>query len=221
MMSWWFAIAAAGITSPVWAPALLDAIAGTSLVVTKMNRVQVRSTVDARNYHVLDLPDRQQAADTLARLRKQLWGVVSEAKSLRDKGQLQPELSAAVALLGQRVRSIDDITLIELDGSFRDGIAYNIRKGKGGIHLCIRDYSHEDGEPTRPLASGTTALFVALHELSHSMTDAYAHFEHSPLFKRCEKFMMDVAQRLGYLQPSLIPGSRYCGAVIPAPATAR
>jgi hypothetical protein len=182
--------------------------------------VQVVSGVDGESYRVLPTRYQQAAADLLARVRAALWEICVECKRLAatESGRaLGEEPLRWIAALDRRVRSPQDLVLLEQNGA--KGVAFNVDKGVGGIHLCLRG---EEGG----LASFEVVLYVAIHELTHMAIDTYAPTEggissHSPEFKRAEAFLMDIGKRLELVRPQRIPGKTLCGIRIPRPEDAR
>lgn len=88
-------------------------------------------------------------------------------------------------------------------------VAFNENKHR--ISVCLT-------EPTtkKPVADDIL-LMVALHELAHCMSEAYdpsnsaGETVHSAGFRACEKYLVETAERLGYLQVDSLQGKSYCG----------
>ena len=130
------------------------------------------------------------------------------------------DIKSGVSLLLRKTNNINTIKLHELDYTQTRALAFNVDKSEH-IFICLR----------RDLKSGqfaddATVLFIALHELAHTMHQKFdPHDEkgftiHSPQFKKYERFLMTVTENMGVLKPSMIIGTAHCGSVIMDPSTA-
>ena len=126
-------------------------------------QVSVKSTVDGREYRVRDLPDKVDAANLLARLRRKLDELTRRLRRQYPSARA-PGAAPVYRLLNKfsadRIREVDD-------GS--KYTSYSINKGEQ-IVFCIRS---RDGKNT--LVALNTIMFVALHELAHVMTVSVGH----------------------------------------------
>ena len=138
--------------------------------------VYVKSEVDGRSYLVRNLPDKQQAADLLATVRKNLDTIVkylvnknkTDEKIKRLRKNYRPEkLSEAIPKANYT--------------------SYSVNKGEK-IVFCIR--SKNDKEKLEDI---NTIMFVAIHELAHVMTKSIGH---TPEFWDNMKFLLKKAVKL-------------------------
>ena len=113
---------------------------------------------NGKEYRVRKLPDKQDAADLLARINEQLFQACDILK--RNHAQ-DPRVQRVLA----RFPSTD---LAEAEGS-ETNTSYSMNKGEK-IVMCLRQ---KDG--TNRLVDQNLILFVALHELSHIMTTSVGH----------------------------------------------
>ena len=122
--------------------------------------VQQKSTIDGRMYKVRDLPDKQQAADMLATLRKNL-------QTLTDYLQEQFPNKPQVQRLVQNFRA-DPHRFLESTPD-AEHTSYSVNKGES-VHFCLRQ---RDG--TEQLVPLNVMIFVALHEMAHMITQTIGH----------------------------------------------
>lgn len=124
--------------------------------------VHVSSGVDGRVYLVRDMPDKQDAADLLARARQRLM-------RLCDKLERHYPNDKRVALM---VNRFNPDAISELS-AYADPkyTSYSISKGKQ-IIFCLRSR-----DKSQQLISLQTLMFVAVHELAHVMTVSIGHTE--------------------------------------------
>ena len=120
--------------------------------------VSVESTIDGRSYLVRGLPDKSDAANLLANVRKKLIQLVNylEIKFTNDQ---------RVARLLLRYKPDN---LIESTPNSKY-TSYSINKGEKVV-LCLRSRNSKN-----ILVKENLLMFVALHELSHIMTKSVGH----------------------------------------------
>lgn len=118
----------------------------------------VRSRVDNRKYMVNQAKDQQDAADTLARIRAKLERF---SKYIQKK---YPEDERVIQLS----RLFQPDAIVEAKPEEKT-TSYTINKGEQMV-LCIR--SRDD---KRKLIDENVLMFVALHELTHIMTESVGH----------------------------------------------
>jgi hypothetical protein len=117
----------------------------------------VRSKTDGRRYIVRKLPDRQEAAEVMARINQRLIKVVSHMERKYPK---DPDVQ-------RLVRNFNPDALSE--GGMEVGFtSYSVNKGEK-IVLCIRQSS------TDAFVDENVLTYVALHELAHLMTEEVGH----------------------------------------------
>lgn len=116
------------------------------------------SKVDNRKYLVQNHKDKQQAADNLATIRKNLVTLVQE---LKNKNQNNVDVERMVNNFNP-----DNITESTKNNKYT---SYSVNKGEK-IVFCLR--SRDD---TNKLVDLNIMMFVALHELAHTMTKSIGH----------------------------------------------
>ena len=127
---------------------------------SKYPTVKQRSTVDGREYSVRDLPDKQKAADLLAKLRLALGTLMDSLnQSYPDKPQVQRLVKNFRADPSRFLESTPDA----------EHTSYSVNKGES-VHFCLRQ---RDGSEN--LVDENIMIFVALHEMSHMITKSIGH----------------------------------------------
>jgi len=117
---------------------------------------QVRSKVDGLMYNVRDMPDKQKAADLLARVRRKLRTLID---ALRQRFPNKPQ----VIQLNEKFEA-DPRRFYEATPD-AEHVSYSVNKGDS-IHLCLRQ---REGK-SEPLVDENVMVFVALHEMGHVIT---------------------------------------------------
>lgn len=124
----------------------------------------VVSTVDGESYIVRNLPDKQEAADSLARTRGKLLRLMRELK----------QTDAAKPLVAQILRNFDAapsrFSESTPDASYT---SYSVNKGEK-VYMCLRQRNERE-----ELVDENVITFVALHEMAHIGTHEIGH---TPLF---------------------------------------
>ena len=118
--------------------------------------VQVRSKVDGLNYNVRDMPDKQEAADLMARVRYKLQRLIDV---LRQRYPSKPQ----VIQLNEKFEA-DPKRFYEATPD-SEHISYSVNKGDS-IQLCLR----QKDKKKEPLVDENVMVFVALHEMGHVIT---------------------------------------------------
>ena len=120
----------------------------------------VASTVDGQRYLVRNLPDKQDAADRLARTRAKLLRLMSNLK------QTDPEKPFVV----QMARNFDaDPSRFSESAPDASYTSYSVNKGEK-VYMCLRQRNARE-----ELVDENIITFVALHELSHIGTTEIGH----------------------------------------------
>jgi hypothetical protein len=123
--------------------------------------VEVRSTVDSHTYKVRALPDRQEAADLIARIRIRLAKFTEYLeKKFPDKSQVRRMIRNFRADPKRFLEATPDAA----------HTSYSVNKGER-VHLCLRQRAGAD----ESLVGEEVMMFVALHELAHSITETIGH----------------------------------------------
>lgn len=123
--------------------------------------VDVRSSVDGKTYRVRDLPDKQQAADLMAKVRMRLIKIIEHFQTTYpDKPQVRRLMKNFVAEPSRMVEATPDA----------EHTSYSVNKGET-MHLCLRQRRAGD----ESLVDENVMTFVTLHELGHCMTESIGH----------------------------------------------
>lgn len=126
------------------------------------NTTRVRAEFDGREYSVQELPNKQGAAELMAKLRANLIKIRDDYA--KDAGAM------ADPPIRRFVERFNPDELIENDmGS--DSTSYSENKGDV-IVVCLRDKTRP---PEFPLVEENTLMFVVLHEMAHLMTESIGH----------------------------------------------
>lgn len=137
-------------------------VIGFILVIVYQNQTSeyltVRSTEDNESYLVQKGPDAQDAANMLSRLKKSLIQLNRHLLLTYPKDERSVQLN--------ELFHPDSIIEAELDS---DSTSYTINKGEKVV-ICLRA---RDG--TNRIEQYNILIFVALHELSHILTESIGH----------------------------------------------
>jgi hypothetical protein len=166
------------------------------------NLTEVKSTVDGKMYQVQDLPNKQGAADMLAKIQANVQKVVDYYRKDEFKTDRPAELF---------VERYNPQNMME--NSVTSGeTSYSENKGEK-IVLCIRDKTKP---PNFPLVDMNTVMFVVLHEMAHLMTQDISSGKHTPEFWANFRRLLEDSAKIGIYQPvnySRAP-QEYCGMTI-------
>jgi predicted metal-dependent hydrolase len=167
--------------------------------VAKTEVTYIQSAVDDQKYRVLDREDKQEAADFLANLRKNIFYLESHLHQNIDKFPKQAEY------IEQLHRRIQNVILSENtpDSSYT---SYSVEKGEEMV-FCLR--SNRIGQ----LHDMNLLMYVALHEMSHV---ACPSEQHNPPFYDIFIFLQKEAINLGiykHMEYDINP-HEYCGVTL-------
>lgn len=153
----------------------------------------VRSSIDGNEYLVRNLPDKEEAANLLAKIRIKLEKI---CKSMKKK---YPD-DASVIRMNEKFNP-NNITEAGKNNKYT---SYSINKGEKVV-FCIRQKNDKED-----LVDENTITFVAIHELAHIMTKSVGHTEE---FWNNFKRLLKEAVVLGvYRQENYTNDPReYCG----------
>ena len=118
----------------------------------------VVSKVDNRKYLVRNLPDKQEAADMIATVRGNLIKLEKELKK-KNEGNIDIE---------RMINNFNPNNIVESEKNSKY-TSYSINKGEKTVY-CLR--SRDD---KNELVKLNTIMFVALHELAHTMSKSIGH----------------------------------------------
>ena len=124
----------------------------------------VESTVDNQKYIVRNLPDKQEAADRLARVRGKLLRLMRDLKQADGKKPF----------VEQMIRNFDaDPSRFSESTPDANYTSYSVNKGEK-VYMCLRQRNERE-----ELVDENIITFVALHEMAHIGT---VDIGHTPLF---------------------------------------
>jgi predicted metal-dependent hydrolase len=155
--------------------------------------IYIKSNIDNNEYLVRNLDDKEDAANTLAKIRIKLESL---CKIMKEKF---PD-DESVIRMNERFNP-DNITEAGKNNQYT---SYSVNKGEK-IVFCIRQKDEKES-----LVDENTMTFVAIHELSHIMTKSVGHNdEFWSNFKR----LLEVAVDNGiYIKENYTESPKeYCG----------
>jgi len=161
--------------------------------------VSVRSSVDGNTYQVRDMPDKQEAADLLARVRQRMQKLYNYLIATYPE-KLQ------VKQLRQNFKP--DPSRISESTPDAEHTSYSVNKGES-VHLCLRQRQGNN----ESLVKENVMTFVALHEMAHMITTTIGH---GPDFWNNFGWLLKISEEQGiytYEDFSAHPVS-YCGVKI-------
>jgi hypothetical protein len=120
----------------------------------------VLSTVDNQKYLVQSLPDKQEAADLLAKIRAHLETLTRHLQKMYPEDPRTEQI-----LMKFRPEKISE------GSNHAQYTSYSVNKGEK-IVFCLRSR-----DETNKLVDLNTMMFVALHELAHIGTKSIGHTE--------------------------------------------
>lgn len=123
--------------------------------------IYVKSNVDNKEYLVRDLPDKQQAADLLAKVRIKLNNLKVH---LETKYPDKPQVKQLIRNYRDDPKRFFEATP---DAEFT---SYSVNKGES-IHLCLRQREKND----ESLVNEDVMVFVSIHEMGHILTESLGH----------------------------------------------
>jgi hypothetical protein len=139
----------------------MDTIKKTVSSSSKYPLVDVKSTVDGKIYRVRDMPDKQQAADLLARVRQKMLRLYSIT---RDKFPNKPQVRQWVKNFTPDPERFSEAT------PDAEHTSYSVNKGEK-VHLCLRQREGSN----ESLVDENVMVFVAIHEMAHIVTPSVGH----------------------------------------------
>lgn len=163
----------------------------------------VKSDIDNREYNVLDMSDKDTAADKLANVNKYNQTLINHMH-----GHCVDEPNSRTCILGGRLnRKYNPETLVENDPTDTKNTAYTEDKGRL-IALCLRD--RHSGE--KKIHNDDIINFVSMHELAHVASVGYGH---GPEFWSNFKHILKEAKDIGYKPKDYNKEpEEYCGLIV-------
>jgi len=161
--------------------------------------VPVKSSVDGNTYQVRDMPDKQEAADLLARVRQRMqklynYLIATYPEKLQVK-QLKQNFKPEPSRISESTPDAEHTS-------------YSVNKGES-VHLCLRQRQGNN----ESLVKENVMTFVALHEMAHMITSTIGH---GPDFWNNFGWLLKISEEQGiytYEDFSAHPVS-YCGVKI-------
>jgi hypothetical protein len=163
---------------------------------SKYPMAYVKSAVDGERYLVRNLPDKQDSADRLARVR---------AKLLRLRKYLE-QSHMSKPFVSQMIKNFD-CSASRFSESTPDAqyTSYSVNKGEK-IHLCLRQREGTN----ESLVDENVMVFVGLHEMAHVITSSLGH---GPDFWNNFGWLLKQAEKAGIYkyQDFKAHPVKYCG----------
>ncbi len=161
--------------------------------------VKIKSTYDNNYYWVRNLPDRNSAANVLAKIKKNMFILINYLKDNQDKF---PENMSYIKDL---VRRTKDIVIMETANDEKY-TSYTVNKGEK-IVFCLRS------KVINEIHDMNTLMYVVIHELGHV---GCPEFGHTPLFKKIFTFLLEQSIVVGIYTAVdyRINPQYYCGMTI-------
>ena len=120
----------------------------------------VESTVDHEKYLVRNLPDKQDAADRLARIRAKLLRLMKELLAAHPEKALVRQIHTNFDAAPSRFSESTP------DASYT---SYSVNKGEK-VYMCLRQRNEKE-----ELVDENVITFVAIHEMAHIGTPEIGH----------------------------------------------
>lgn len=150
--------------------------------ITKGNfpTVKITSKVDGQTYSVRDMPDKQEAADLMAKVRIKMNKLKLHVESsFPDKPQVK-QLSANFEANASRIYEATP------EAEFT---SYSVNKGES-VYFCLREREGNN----EALVNEDIITFVAIHEMGHMITKSIGH---GPDFWNNFAWLLQEAERIG------------------------
>jgi len=163
------------------------------------NTIYVKSELDNKEYLVRDLPDKQEAANMLARLKLNIDKLVEHLYENKEIA----EFSEYKEFIEQLKRNIKNTIIYETKLK-AEYTSYSVNKGEELV-FCVR--SKEIPERLHKL---NLVMYVCLHELAHVANPEYGHGEQ---FQKIFVFFTKEAIKIGiYKKEEFFQNPQeYCG----------
>lgn len=165
---------------------------------TTTQSVYVISRIDNKPYLVRNLSDKQQSADTLAQIRRNIKNLVKYMKAHPSEKYH--------SYIDNLVQKIDHVLMTENISDFMY-TSYSVNKGEQLV-FCLRSRKNKD-----ELHDLNLMMYVVLHEISHIACPEYGHGE---LFKGIFKYITETSVQIGIYKPIDFKhdNKEYCGVQI-------
>lgn len=175
--------------------------------------VYVKSDIDNETYMVRNQKDKKQAANFLAKLKSNIYGITNYMmKKIEDPKTanlpLYVEFRPYILQLDEKIRDV----VIKESPANSGYTSYTVNKGEQ-IVFCIRSKSISTYLKHNDIHDFNLVMYVLLHEISHV---ACPEYDHTPLFKKIFKFICEEAIEMGiYTKIDFAEHPKeYCGMTI-------
>ena len=151
-----------------------------ALGLTSFPIIEVMSSVDGEAYRVRDMPDKQNAADMMARIRLNMKKLKLHVESsYPDKPQVIQLSKNFEANPGRFYEATPEA----------EHTSYSVNKGEA-VHFCLRQREGKDEN----LVQEDVITFVAIHEMGHMITVSVGH---GPDFWNNFAWLLKEAEKIG------------------------
>ncbi len=157
---------------------IVFAYVGLSMKQGKYPMAYVEATVDKQRYYVRNLPDKQEAANRLARIRQRLCELKNHLGATQER----------VPFVKQLVKNFT-CTSDQFSESTPEAVHTSYTVDKEKVFMCLRQRNAKE-----ELVSENTLIFVALHEMAHMGTSTIGH---TPDFWNNFAWLLKQAEALG------------------------
>jgi hypothetical protein len=166
------------------------------LGLSKYHTTQVKSNIDGQTYKVRDMPDKQAAADLMAKTRLKMKKL---KLYVEDKFPDKPQVKQLAKNFDADAHRLGESTP---DDEFT---SFSVNKGES-VQFCLRQREGSN----ESLVDENVIMFVAIHEMGHIITPTVGH---GPDFWNNFAWLLEQAETLGIYTPqnfSMHPVA-YCG----------
>jgi hypothetical protein len=168
----------------------------------KATEVSYVKAKDGQEYLVRNLPDKEEAANLLANMKKRLTKLVNHVHTKRTEDGFKNKLTEL-----EQLKSNYNPDALSESSPGNKYTSYSINKGKKIVY-CIRAKN-----VSNKIIDINTMMFVAIHELGHLMTKEIGHV---PQFWDNMKFLLEKGIELGVYKKQDFNSNPvdYCGTKI-------
>jgi hypothetical protein len=166
------------------------------LGLSKYHTVQVKSNIDGQTYKVRDMPDKQAAADLMAKTRLKMKKL---KLYVEDKFPDKPQVKQLAKNFDADAHRLGESTP---DDEFT---SFSVNKGES-VQFCLRQREGSN----ESLVDENVIMFVAIHEMGHIITPTVGH---GPDFWNNFAWLLEQAETLGVYSPQnfAMHPVAYCG----------
>lgn len=179
------------------------------ITINKNEIIFIESFIDSNPYLVRNLPDKKQAANTLALIKKKMKELIifikKEIETLKEKdiNNFSNTKYSHMELYMNRILKQFNYIIIRESSANSKFTSYSVNKGEEMV-FCLRSKKDNSIHDINEL------MYVAIHELAHV---GCTEIGHTPLFLKINTFLLDKARDIGiykYKNYSQFP-EEYCG----------